>query len=356
MESIYWVMTWACHRRCAHCYDDRFRPYVRGALENVVGEGEAAYAKIIRNLPEDFSVEDPDAPGGRKRGQLILAGGELLLDGPRQRIFYPALELIAARWGEAAPRIGMQTTGDVLTPQLLDEMLERRVDSIAIASIDDYHVGMQGEKKFAFMEKIRLMMEKAGVSEVALGGRYDRRLNLPGNDAPPPDGPTFLFFGAQPDLWVGELWPRGRALANGLSKATYTDNFCARWSGGLKFLEHRKAGSEVSIEPDGSVYPCCLKTAAPLGNVTEERLVDILDDLREEPALAAINAGDPEAMGLDYGWSRDAFERRSETTDGKGAPFKNLCIGCDAFFKEKLGAILAERRKARLDKKAAVCA
>ena len=356
MESIYWVMTWACHRRCAHCYDDRFRPYVRGALENVIDEGEAAYAKIIRNLPEDFSVEDPDAPGRRKRGQLILAGGELLLDGPRQRIFYPALEMIEDRWGASAPRIGMQTTGDVMTPQLLDDMLERKVCSIAIASIDDYHVGMKGEKKFAFMEKIRAMMEKAGVSEVSLGGRYDRRLNLPEDDAPPPDGPAFLFFGAQPDLWVGELWPRGRALANGLSKATYADNFCARWSGGLKFLEYGKTGSEVSIEPDGSVYPCCLKTAAPLGNVAEERLIDILDDLRGEPALAAVNAGDPEAMGLEYGWSREAFERRSETTDGNGAPFKNLCIGCDAFFKEKLGAILAERRKARLKKEAALYA
>lgn len=324
MESIYWVMTWACHRRCAHCYDDRFRPYVRDALNSVIKEGESAYAKIIPNLPEDFSIEDPDDPKLRKRGQLILAGGELLLDGVRERIFYPALKMIAEQWGAASPRIGVQTTGDILTPQLLDEMLERRVDSIAIASIDDYHVGMQGEKKFAFMENIRAMMKQAGVNEVSLGGRYDRRLNLPQSDMPAPEGPTFLFFGAQPDLWVGELWPRGRALANGLSSATYKDNFCARWSGGLKFLEYGKAGSEVSIEPNGSVYPCCLKTAAPLGNVTEERLTDILDDLRQEPALAAINQGDPEAMGLAYGWSREDFERQSETLDGKGAPLKPL--------------------------------
>ena len=30
MESIYYVAAWACHRRCDHCYEDRFRPYVRG--------------------------------------------------------------------------------------------------------------------------------------------------------------------------------------------------------------------------------------------------------------------------------------------------------------------------------------
>ncbi len=29
MESIYYVLSWLCHRRCDHCYDTRFRPYVR---------------------------------------------------------------------------------------------------------------------------------------------------------------------------------------------------------------------------------------------------------------------------------------------------------------------------------------
>ena len=38
MESIYYVMSFACHRRCKHCYDDRFRPYVRGDLNAVVHE------------------------------------------------------------------------------------------------------------------------------------------------------------------------------------------------------------------------------------------------------------------------------------------------------------------------------
>jgi hypothetical protein len=36
MESIYYVMAWACHRRCRHCYEERFRPYARGDLEAVV--------------------------------------------------------------------------------------------------------------------------------------------------------------------------------------------------------------------------------------------------------------------------------------------------------------------------------
>ncbi len=30
--------------------------------------------------------------------------------------------------------------------------------------------------------------------------------------------------------------------------------------------------SEVSIDLNGDVFPCCLKTAAPLGNLCRERL------------------------------------------------------------------------------------
>ena len=38
MESIYWVLAWACHRKCRHCYEERFRPYGRGDLAAAVAE------------------------------------------------------------------------------------------------------------------------------------------------------------------------------------------------------------------------------------------------------------------------------------------------------------------------------
>jgi Iron-sulfur cluster-binding domain len=347
MEAVYWVLTWACHRKCKHCYDDRFRPYVRDELKRVVGEGQAAYAKILANLPDDFSYVD--AAGKRKRGLLVLAGGELLIDGVRDELFYPVLDAIQARWGAEAPHISIQTTGDVLTPEHIENMFKRGVGTIAIASIDDYHVGFEGEKKFAFMDDIRAMMAPFGAKEVGLGGARDPRLNAP---APRPSredqGPYFVFFGAQPELWIGELWPRGRAFQNGLSNATYETNFCARWSGGKNFLNHGRAGSEVAIEPDGAVYPCCLKTKAPLGWLTEEKLTDILDSLKGHPAFDAINAGDPEAMGLHTGLSRQAFKDTSHITDPKGRAFGNVCIGCDAYFEKTLGAELDRLRKMRL--------
>ncbi|MFZ4069919.1 MAG: SPASM domain-containing protein [Caulobacterales bacterium] len=344
MEAIYWVLTWACHRKCKHCYDDRFRPYVRDELTSVVAEGQRAYHKILANLPDDFSFADAD--GKRRRGLLVLAGGELLIDGVRDELFYPVLDAIAARWGDGAPHISVQTTGDILTQRLIQEMLARGVGTIAIASIDDFHVGLEGDKKFALMADIRAMMADAGVSETSLGGARDPRLDMPAPARGP--GPHFLFFGAQPELWIGELWPRGRAWTNGLSNATYDTNFCARWSGGKNFLNHGQAGSEIAIEPDGSIYPCCLKTKAPLGNLTEETLLDILNSLRGHPSFEAINRGDPEAMGEAFGWSRAAFRARSRQTDPTGKSMANVCLGCDAFFAEVLSAEIARIRMVRM--------
>lgn len=350
MEAIYWVLTWACHRKCRHCYDDRFRPYVRDELKRVVGEGQRAYRAILNNLPDDMSFRDSKT-GARKRSLLVLAGGELLIDGVREVLFYPALEAIRERWGASAPYVSVQTTGDVLTPDRIEAMFSRGVRTIAVASIDDYHVGFEGEKKFAFMEEIRAMMAPFGAKEIDLGGARDARLKAKSPAARRDamgEGPFFLFFGAQPELWIGELWPRGRAWANGLSNATYETNFCARWSGGKNFMNYGEAGSEVAIEPDGSVYPCCLKTKAPLGNLTEERLIDILDSLKGIPAFEAINKGDPEAMGLSEGWSREAYRDASTVVDPKGRRVANVCLGCDAFFEKHLKGEIERLRAVRL--------
>ena len=348
MQSIYWVLTWACHRKCVHCYDDRFRPYVRDDLVRVVGEGRAAHRRILAHLPDDMTWRN-DASGARERTVLVLAGGELLIDGVREELFHPVLRAVRERWGHAAPKLSMQTTGDVLTGRNLDEMLALGVETVAVASVDDYHVGMQGERKFAFMDSVRALMASRGVGEVSLGMAADARLKAPDPARGATHaGPTFLFFGAQPDLWIGELWPRGRAFANGLGNAGYETNFCARWSGGKNFLRMGRAGSEVAIEPDGSVYPCCLKTKAPLGSLVEERLEDILASVATLPALQAIDRGDPEAMGLHDGWSRETFRERSAAVDGAGRRVANPCLGCDRYFEARLGAELRRLRAERL--------
>jgi hypothetical protein len=344
MESIYWVLTWACHRKCVHCYDDRFRPYVRDELKAVIGEGQAAWPKIIENLPRPMAFEDPKDPHHQKIGRIILAGGEVLHKPVREALFYPVLEALQKRYTPAQAKISIQTTGDILTAKMIKEMLERGVHTIAISGMDDYHVGMEGDKRLPLMAKIRAMMAKAGVSEISLGGK---RLDGVRVDYTQEDGPYFLFFGAQPASWIGEIWPRGRAWTNSLADGDLSTNFCARQSGGKNFLNHTKAGSEVAIEPNGDVYPCCIKTKTPIGNLTREPLIAMLDDLASEPALQALNAGDPASMGIKAGWSVAQFEAASVTRRPNGTDYANLCIGCDAFFEASLGKVLRERAAAR---------
>jgi hypothetical protein len=52
-------------------------------------------------------------------------------------------------------------------------------------------------------------------------------------------------------------------------------------------------------------------------------------------------------MGLAAGWSEETFLARSLATTPKGAPYQNLCIGCDRFHEEVLGPVLEAARARR---------
>ncbi len=346
MESIYWVMCWACHRKCKHCYEDRFRPYVRSQLEDVIAEAERNTRLVLQNLPERMTyldLTDPMQDGTlpEKTGRIILSGGESLLDGVRQRVTYPTIEGLVARYaGNGGVKIVVQTTGDLLTADIAGDLLKRGVWMISVSGMDDFHVGMEGsERQAAYRLALSQMMQAHGMRQSGIASESRKWLDDP--------GPLFSFFGATPDSWIGKLWPRGRSWENGLSTATIADQFCNRWSGGLNFLRHGYSGSEVSIEPDGAVYPCCLKTKLPIGNLTEENLIAILDSLVGDPVYEALNAGQPERMGLAAGWSTADFLEKSRTTTPQGKPYANLCIGCDRFHEEVLAPRLAAARARR---------
>ena len=282
-----------------------------------------------------------------KNGKIILSGGDVLTEPVRERILYPVLEALQEKYKHnGGIKVVVQTTGDLLTPKIIEELLSRDVWSISVSGMDDFHVGMEGDKKNVLAEKVIAMLETAGIKH-ADGERDERALET---------GPIFSMFGASEDSWIGKLWPRGRAWENGLSQATIEDNFCNAWSGGLNFLQHGYAGSEVSIDPTGDVYPCCIKTAHPLGNLTEEPLIEVLDDLAGIPAIEAINAGRPERMGLTHGWDEAKFIAESATTTPTGDDYKNLCIGCDKFHVEVLGSVLDERRRERRSQRLGVLA
>lgn len=345
MESIYYVISWLCHRNCLHCYDTRFRPYVRDARDAVVGVAVASHAKIIANLPDRMTYRETDE-GPELPGRVILSGGEVLLDPIREPVLYPVMDMLCDRYADAGGvRVVVQTTGDLVTEQILDELLEHGLWQISITGMDDFHVGHEGERRLPLVEHLTGMFEAAGL--VPTGRRHD------GTDGRGTSAPVYSMMGANPEEWIGAIWPRGRAWDNELSSATLEDNFCNRWSGGLNFLNHGRIGSEVSIEPGGNVYPCCLKTKAPLGNLTEEPLIDILDSLKGHPAFEALNDGAPERVGLAFGWDEETFIRASETTTPGGAPYRNLCIGCDRFHEQVLGPLIEGLRQERLARRAA---
>ena len=351
MESIYYVLCWHCHRRCKHCYESRFRPYVRAELEAVVAEAERNMPRIIDHLPprmtyRDRSVVDDRGGFPEKVGRIILSGGEVLTDPVRERVLYPALERLTERYRDAGGvKLVVQTTGDLVTEAIVDELLRRGVWMISVAGMDDYHVGMQGARRETLRERLTRLFEAAGMHASGLQAETRQWHDE--------TGPVYSFFGATEEAWIGRIWPRGRAWENDLSRATLADNFCNAWSGGLGFLDHRHSGSEVSVEPTGDVYPCCMKTAHPLGNLTEEPLLEILDHLAGHPAFEAINVGKPERMGLDHGWTVEDFLAASRTTTPGGRDYANLCIGCDRFHRQVLGPVIETLRAERRARRAA---
>lgn len=347
MESIYYSICWVCHRRCIHCYEDRFRPYVRDELKAVVGESRTSWPLIVANLPEQMrylDLADPLPQGGyrERTGRIILSGGEVLHKAVREPILYPLLEALREKYGADGVRVVVQTTGDLVTEPIVAELLDRNVWMVSVAGMDDFHVGMEGQKRVPLQERLTRWFEAAGMRRSGLqaGTRQWHQ----------EDGPLYSFFGATEDAWIGKIWPRGRAWTNDLSRAGITDNFCNAWSGGLNFLNHRYSGSEVAIDADGNVYPCCMKTKLPIGNLTEETLEEILDDLAGHPVYEAIAMGHPERMGRAHGWSMERFLDACEVVTPGGRPYRNLCIGCDRFHEEVLGPVvrdLRDRRRAR---------
>ncbi len=337
MESIYYVLSWLCHRTCVHCYEDRFRPYYGDELRQVVAEARNNFARIIANLPERMTyldLREADGRGGfrEKRGSVILAGGEILLDPVREPVLYPALELLWEKYRDrGGVKLIVQTTGDVLNESILEELLRRRVWMVSVSGIDAFHEGLEEESaQLALRDKLTAMFEAHGM-------QYFEPVAERARDASG-DGGYYHFFGATPDSWIGKLWPRGRADQNGLSTADITENFCNRWSGGLNFLQHRYSGSEVSVDPAGNVYPCCIKTRLAVGNLLEQPLEAILDRLIGNPVYEAISMGHPERMGIAHGWSVERFLEKSKKVLPEGRLYRNLCVGCDRFHEEVLMA------------------
>ena len=283
MESIYWVFTHRCNQYCSHCYNHS-RP---GAPTITFAEADA----VLANLPEPH--------------RLILSGGEPLVE---RELLLHILRGAQAKYGDKT-RLAIQTNGDLLEAAILDELLEAGVQHISVASQDGYHVRRDGQR-----QRLGELLVSRGLREVDVGDPAAAKLR----------DRTFSFWGATPGLWLGGLWPRGRALRNGIWKRDPDHNFCALWSGALGFLDSGSPRQEVAVQLT-KVYPCCPGTVEPLGDVSEEPLLQILDRARGDPMWEALNKGEPWAMGDDAGIDA-AFARKRIQELG------SVCLWCDEYF------------------------
>jgi organic radical activating enzyme len=301
MDSIYWVVSKACNQRCPHCYNN--------SGPDAPGLDEAEVERVVDNLP------DPDRI---PVGQIILSGGEVLA---WPELMYHALERLVDRYDPLATRLAVQTNGDMLDAAHLDRMLSLGVRHVSIASQDKFHLP-QSRRRAAELEEL-----------FATRGVRKRELSDPKDKAD--ERPEYAMWGANPETWIGPLWPRGRAYVNNLSTATTDDDFCGQWSGAKGFLDYDKPGGgcEVSLQL-ADVYPCCPMTCRPIGDLLQEPLLDLLDRCKQHPVYRALNAGEPERMGESMGIPESHGIERSRALG-------NHCLWCDEFFTKHAPDLLA---------------
>ena len=219
----------------------------------------------------------------------------------------------------------LQTNGDLLTGERLDEILARGVSRIDIASIDRFHKH-QGERRAQLEELFR----SRGMVDDATGPLITREDYLKRGVV------SYGFWGANEDSWLGGNWARGRAMETGVWLQDGEHNFCAVLSGGRGFLGGTGLPQEISIQL-WKINPCCPGTLHPMGDARRERVADVLRRVAGSPVFHRINEGDPYAMGESLGISAEHGHRRARELG-------NVCLWCDEFFARHFDLATLEER------------
>jgi hypothetical protein len=139
-------------------------------LTEVVGESRRNFERIIDHFPGHMRYRVPEAAAldgvvPERVGRIILSGGEVLVPQIREAILYPALERLAAKYRDVGGvKLIVQTTGDLVTPPIVDELLQRGVWMISVSGMDDFHEGMTEARRKQLTEKLVAMFRKARFS------------------------------------------------------------------------------------------------------------------------------------------------------------------------------------------------
>lgn len=292
IEQLYWVFTQLCNDQCIHCYNNSGPKGLKITDEDCLS--------IIDNMPDGLE-------------RLILSGGEPLAE--KKKLFL-ILDAIKAKYGNRLFII-LQFNGDLLTPQILQTLIDKGVDRFSIASIDRYHKN-EGKRK----EELSALFESFGIA-FQQGQPILSKSELYSQNR---IGLTYSFFGATEDMWLGGNWARGRAMEHDIWKKDGKHNFCKIPSGAIAFLGNNEVDmvQEISIQL-WQVNPCCPGTKDPMGDARKEKIADILSRISTSPIMQKLNQGDIYGIGESIGISKDYGRQRAEE-------LQNVCLWCDEFF------------------------
>lgn len=288
-ESIYWVFTQVCNDKCDHCYNLSGPQGDRISLEECLA--------IVANLPPSCD-------------RIILSGGEPLVE--RKKLF-AILEALGEKYGKRT-QVMLQTNGDLLTGERLDKVLSLGVSRIDIASIDRYHKH-QGERR----KTLEALFESRGMTGEIQDPLIEKETFLNPK-------PSYGFWGASEDMWLGGNWARGRAMEKNIYKRDGDHNFCSILSGARGFLGGTELPQEISIQL-WRINPCCPGTYFPMGDARKERVSEVLARISNSPVFQKLNQGDAYGMGASHGLS-EAYGRK------RARQLENICLWCDEFFQQ----------------------
>lgn len=289
IESVYWVFTQLCNDECDHCYNSSGPRGTRISTEDCLA--------IVQNLPSSMD-------------RLILSGGEPLAE---RKKLYTILDALRERYQDRV-EIMLQTNGDLLTGERLDELIEKGVTRFDIASIDRYH-----KKAGARLDILRQLFQSRGVNGDDKDPLIKKDNYVKGKKL------SWGYWGANEDMWLGGNWARGRALEKDNWKRDHKHNFCGLLSGAIGFLTGApEIPNEISIQL-WAINPCCPGTKEAMGDARTESVSAVLARVSESEVFQALNKGDAYGMGESLGIDR-------EYATDRGAELENVCLWCDEFF------------------------
>ena len=95
----------------------------------------------------DMADPEPDGSLREKPGRVTLAGGEILLKQVREPILYPAMQMLHEKYHSTAAWKSPFKPPATCDEQIVEELLERHVGRIVVSGLDEYHDGIEPERR-----------------------------------------------------------------------------------------------------------------------------------------------------------------------------------------------------------------